>query len=253
MFKRRKPGRPAHAEPDPSQAADPPVILAARNLRRVFQLGDSRVEALRDVSLDIRRGDFVAIVGPSGSGKSTLLHLLGLVDSPTSGSVAVRGEPAHHLGREQRGRIRLRWLGFVFQSFNLLQLLTARQNVEIVLRLAGVPKAERRARAEALLRAVGLGERMQHRPTQLSGGERQRVAIARALANDPEVLLADEPTGNLDAATGAGIVDLLEDLNRAGQTVVMVTHNLDVARRARRRLHMHDGHLREDRPLDSGP
>ena len=223
-----------------------PVILAARNLRRVFRLGDSRVEALRGVSLDIRRGDFVAIVGPSGSGKSTLLHLLGLIDSPSEGSVAIRGEPAHHLGRERRAGIRLRWLGFVFQSFNLLQLLTARQNVEIVLRLAGAPKSQRRDRAESLLRAVGLGERMQHRPTQLSGGERQRVAIARALANEPEVLLADEPTGNLDSATGAGIVDLLAELNRAGQTVVMVTHNLAVARRAGRLLHMHDGTLHED-------
>jgi putative ABC transport system ATP-binding protein len=211
-------------------------------------MGSGHVEALRGVSMDIRRGDFVAIVGPSGSGKSTLLHLLGLVDSPTEGSVAIRGEPAHHLGQERRARIRLRWLGFVFQSFNLLQLLTARQNVEIVLRLAGVPKGRRRHRAEALLRAVGLGARMHHRPTQLSGGERQRVAIARALANDPEVLLADEPTGNLDSATGAGIVDLLADLNRAGQTVVMVTHNLNVARRAGRVLHMHDGAMREDPP-----
>ena len=229
-----------------TNADQPEVILSARNLRRVFQLGESRVEALRDVSLDIRRGDFVAIVGPSGSGKSTLLHLLGLIDSPTAGSVAIRGEPAHHFGRERRARLRLRWFGFVFQSFNLLQLLTARQNLEIVLRLAGVPKRDRRRRAEGLLRAVGLGERMQHRPVQLSGGERQRVAIARALANDPAVLLADEPTGNLDSATGAGIVSLLADLNRAGQTVVIVTHNLEVTRRATRLLHMRDGRLSED-------
>lgn len=225
-----------------------PVILAARNLRRVFRLGESRVEALRGVSLEIRSGDFVAIVGPSGSGKSTLLHLLGLIDSPTEGSVAIRGEPAHHLGRERRAGLRLRWLGFVFQSFNLLQLLTARQNVEIALRLAGVGKTARRERAEALLRAVGLGERMQHRPLQLSGGERQRVAIARALANEPAVLLADEPTGNLDSETGAGIVDLLAELNRAGQTVVIVTHNLEIARRATRLLQMRDGRIEEDRP-----
>jgi putative ABC transport system ATP-binding protein len=227
---------------------DNDVILSARHLRRVFRLGETRVEALRDVSLDIRRGDFIAIAGPSGSGKSTLLHLLGLIDSPTAGSVFIRGEPAHHLGRERRAGLRLRWLGFVFQSFNLLQLMTARQNVEIVLRLAGVSKRDRRCRAEELLRAVGLGQRMQHRPSQLSGGERQRVGIARALANDPEVLLADEPTGNLDSATGAEIVGLLADLNRAGQTVVMVTHNLEIARRAGRILHMHDGRLSEVPP-----
>ena len=235
----------------PDDSPNPaPVILAARNLRRVFRLGESRVEALRGVSLDIRSGDFVAIVGPSGSGKPTLLHLLGLIDSPTDGSVSIRGEPAHHLGRERRAGLRLRWLGFVFQSFNLLQLLTARQNVEIALRLAGVGKTERRERAESLLRAVGLGDRMRHRPVQLSGGERQRVAIARALANEPAVLLADEPTGNLDSATGADIVDLLAQLNRAGQTVVMVTHNLEIAPRATRLLHMRDGRIEEDTAPD---
>ncbi len=228
----------------PDGQRDP--ILSARNLWRVFRLGESRVEALRGVSLDVYRGDFVAVVGPSGSGKSTLLHLLGLIDSPTEGRVEIRGEPAQHFGRERRAGLRLRWLGFVFQSFNLLQLLTARQNVEIVLRLAGAPKGTRRQRAAELLRAVGLGERMDHRPAQLSGGERQRVAIARALANGPDVLLADEPTGNLDSHTGGEIVDLLADLNRAGQTVVMVTHNAAIAARAGRVLRMRDGELRED-------
>ncbi len=231
-----------------SAATDPSrvPILSARGLQRVFHLGGSRIDALRDVNLDVYEGDFVAVVGPSGSGKSTLLYLLGLIDSPTAGEVRIRGKAAHHLGRERRAALRLRWLGFVFQTFNLLQLLTARQNVEIVLRLAGVPKRERRARADALLRSVGLGARLGHRPAQLSGGERQRVAIARALANDPDVLLADEPTGNLDAQTGSDIVSLLEQLNRAGQTIVMVTHNMDVARRARRRFTMHDGRLEED-------
>ena len=221
-------------------------LLSVRNLGRVFTLGDQKVEAVRDVNLDVHEGDFVAVVGPSGSGKSTLLYLLGLIDSPTEGQVLLRGEVSSHLGREMRAGLRLRWLGFVFQTFNLLQILTARQNVEIALRLAGVPKKERRERAAALLAAVGLGERMRHRPVQLSGGERQRVAIARALANDPAVLLADEPTGNLDSGTGMEIVSLLERLNRAGQTIVMVTHNMEVASRATRLLHMRDGLLVEE-------
>ena len=230
------------SEPTGDEAENAP-LLSVRNLGRVFTLGDQKVEAVRDVNLDVHAGDFVAVVGPSGSGKSTLLHLLGLIDSPTEGQVLLRGEASSHLGRERRARLRLRWLGFVFQTFNLLQLLTARENVEIALRLAGVPKKERRERAESLLAAVGLGERMRHRPVQLSGGERQRVAIARALANEPAVLLADEPTGNLDSGTGLEIVSLLEQLNRAGQTIVMVTHNMEIASRATRLLHMRDGFL----------
>ncbi len=220
-----------------------PSLLSARGLSRIFRLGDNEIEAVRNVNLDIDDGDFVAIVGPSGSGKSTLLYLLGLIDSPSEGEVRIRGELARHLGREGRAGLRLRWLGFVFQTFNLLQLLTARQNVEIALRLAGVSKAGRRRRAEILLQAVGLGQRMRHRPVQLSGGERQRVAIARALANDPDILLADEPTGNLDTQTGGEIVSLLEQLNRAGQTIIMVTHNMAIAARAKRVLHMQDGRL----------
>ena len=219
-------------------------------MTRIFRLGENEIEAVRDVDLDIDQGDFVAIVGPSGSGKSTLLYLLGLIDSPSDGEVRLRGELASHLGRERRAGLRLRWLGFVFQTFNLLQLLTARQNVEIALRLAGVSKKERRHRAESLLQAVGLGQRMRHRPAQLSGGERQRVAIARALANDPDILLADEPTGNLDTQTGAEIVGLLEQLNQAGQTIVMVTHNLAIAARAKRILHMRDGQLSDSAPPD---
>lgn len=233
------------SEPTGDEAENAP-LLSVRNLGRVFTLGDQKVEAVRDVNLDVHAGDFVAVVGPSGSGKSTLLHLLGLIDSPTEGQVLLRGEASSHLGRERRARLRLRWLGFVFQTFNLLQLLTARENVEIALRLAGVPKKERRERAESLLAAVGLGERMRHRPVQLSGGERQRVAIARALANEPAVLLADEPTGNLDSGTGLEIVSLLEQLNRAGQTIVMVTHNMEIASRATRLLHMRDGFLVEE-------
>ena len=229
-------------------------LLSARNLARVYRVGAQTVDALRGIDLDIHQGDFIAIAGPSGSGKSTLLHLLGLIDSPTAGELRVRGRAAQSLGVERRASLRLRTLGFVFQAFNLLQMLTARQNVEIALALAGVGRNERRARAQTLLESVGLGQRLNHRPAQLSGGERQRVAIARALANQPDVVLADEPTGNLDSHTGREIVDLLEQLNAAGQTIVMVTHNLEIARRARRLFLMRDGQIEEVHPaaLDDG-
>ena len=234
-----------------SSATDGAVpLLSVRNLERIYRLGEQTIHALRPLTLDIHKGDFIAIAGPSGSGKSTLLQLLGLVDSPTAGEVRVRDRSAQHLGREQRAALRLGTLGFVFQAFNLLQMLTARQNVEIALTLAGTPRRKRRKRAESLLASVGLTERLEHRPLQLSGGERQRVAIARAMANEPDVILADEPTGNLDSQTGREIVKLLEDLNRAGQTIVMVTHNLEVAKRASRLFLMHDGEIREVDPGD---
>jgi len=228
------------------------VLLGARRLERVYRLSRERIRALDEVDLDVREGDFIAIAGPSGSGKSTLLHLLGLIDSPTGGELRVRGRAAQDLGREERAALRLRTLGFVFQAFNLLPMLTARQNVELALALAGIGRGERRRRASGLLEQVGLARRMNHRPAQLSGGERQRVAIARALANQPDVVLADEPTGNLDSRTGAEIVDLLERLNAAGQTIVMVTHNMELARRAKRLFEMRDGRIseveREDMP-----
>ncbi len=230
---------------------EPVPLLSVRNLERVYRLGEQTIHALRPLNLDIHQGDFIAIAGPSGSGKSTLLQLLGLVDSPTAGKVRIRDQAVQDLGREQRAALRLGTLGFVFQAFNLLQMLTARQNVEIALALARFPRRKRRKRAEELLSAVGLAERRDHRPMQLSGGERQRVAIARALANEPDVILADEPTGNLDSQTGREIVQLLEDLNRAGQTIVMVTHNLEIARRASRLFLMHDGEVRETAPDDS--
>ena len=225
-------------------------LLSVRNLERIYRLGEQTIHALQPLTMDIHEGDFIAIAGPSGSGKSTLLQLLGLVDSPTAGEVRVRDRSAQRLGREQRAALRLGTLGFVFQAFNLLQMLTARQNVEIALALAGTPRRKRRKRAESLLASVGLAERLEHRPLQLSGGERQRVAIARAMANEPDVILADEPTGNLDSQTGREIVKLLEDLNRAGQTIVMVTHNLEVAKRASRLFLMHDGEIREVDPGD---
>jgi putative ABC transport system ATP-binding protein len=225
-------------------------LLSVRNLERIYRLGEQTIHALRPLDLDIHKGDFIAIAGPSGSGKSTLLQLLGLVDSPTAGEVRVRSRAAQDLGREQRAVLRLRTLGFVFQAFNLLQMLTARQNVEIALTLAGFPRRKRRKRAEELLGWVGLSQRLEHRPLQLSGGERQRVAIARAMANNPDVILADEPTGNLDSQTGREIVTLLEDVNRAGQTIVMVTHNLEIARRASRLFLMRDGYIDEVDPGD---
>ena len=232
--------------PDAADRSEP--LLSARNLARVYRVGAQTVDALRGVNLDIHAGDFIAIAGPSGSGKSTLLHLLGLIDSPNGGELRVRGRPAHALGLERRASLRLRTLGFVFQAFNLLQMLTARQNVEIALALAGVGRSERRDRARRLLESVGLGQRLNHRPVQLSGGERQRVAIARALANDPDIVLADEPTGNLDSRTGKEIVDLLQQLNAAGQTIVMVTHNMEIARRAQRLFLMRDGQIQETTP-----
>ena len=230
---------------DDGKDANREPLLSARNLARVYRVGAQTVEALRGVNLDIQRGDFIAIAGPSGSGKSTLLHLLGLIDSPSAGELRVRGRVAQSLGAERRASLRLRTLGFVFQAFNLLQMLTASQNVEIALALAGVERGERRARARQLLESVGLGQRLNHRPVQLSGGERQRIAIARALANQPDVVLADEPTGNLDSRTGGEIVDLLQQLNAAGQTIVMVTHNLEIARRASRLFLMRDGQIEE--------
>ena len=236
----------------PRQATEdrngPAPLLSVRGLQRVYRLGQQTIYALHALDLDINEGDFIAIAGPSGSGKSTLLQLLGLIDSPTAGEVRVRGKTAQDLGREDRAALRLRTLGFVFQAFNLLQMLTARQNVEIALALAGYPRRKRRQRAQELLAAVGLAERLEHRPVELSGGERQRVAIARALANQPDVILADEPTGNLDSQTGNEIVDLLEGLNRAGQTIVMVTHNLEIARRAQRLFLMRDGQVDEVDP-----
>ncbi len=239
---------PTDSATDPGAERTP--LLSVRNLERIYRLGEQTIHALQPLNLDIHAGDFIAIAGPSGSGKSTLLQLLGLVDSPTAGEVRVRNQAAQDLGREQRAALRLRTLGFVFQAFNLLQMLTARQNVEIALTLAGFPRRKRRKRAEELLSAVGLAERLEHRPLQLSGGERQRVAIARALANEPDVILADEPTGNLDSQTGREIVSLLEELNRAGQTIVMVTHNLEVARRAGRLFLMRDGCIDEVDPED---
>jgi putative ABC transport system ATP-binding protein len=224
------------------------AILEARSVSKVYPMPAGPVEALRDVSLDVARGDYVAISGPSGCGKSTLLHILGCVDTPTSGSLVFEGRLVRALGDRERSRIRLTRVGFVFQRFYLIPMLTARENVEMVQSEAGVPGADRRARATELLRYVGLEERADHRPSQLSGGEMQRVAIARALANRPAIVLADEPTGELDEETGGQIADLFDRVNRDGTALVVVTHNASLAARAKRRLAMRSGRFVEGPP-----
>lgn len=218
-------------------------IVEARELRKTYRLEKVRVEALRGVDLTVAEGEFVAIVGPSGSGKSTLLHILGLMDTPTSGKVLFYGNAVAGMSDGVRTKSRLREIGFVFQMFNLLPTLTAFGNVEIALRLAGMPRAIRKERAKELLEKVGLRHRLNHLPKELSGGERQRVAIARALANSPKLILADEPTGNLDSATGIAIAELFQVLNKDGQTIILVTHNTEIARHATRTLAMRDGQI----------
>ena len=217
------------------------AMLEVRALVREYPMGDERVAALRGVTFDVDDGDYAAIVGPSGCGKSTLLNLLGVIDRPTSGTVAIGGERVDQLSDGRATEFRLRRIGFVFQRFYLMQALSARENIELPLAEAGLGKVARRDRARALLDYVGLGAREGHRPSQLSGGEQQRVAIARALANSPKIVLADEPTGELDARTGAEMIALFERLNADGTTIVVVTHDEDLARAARRTIHMRDG------------
>jgi putative ABC transport system ATP-binding protein len=212
----------------------------------VFEMPAGPVHALRRVSVTVRPGDYVSVVGPSGCGKSTLLHLLGCIDVPTTGSVLVNGIDVSTLSDAERSALRLRHIGFVFQRFFLLPMLTASENVELPQAEAGVARAERRARTRELLEYVGLADRASHRPAELSGGEMQRVAIARALANGPTLLLADEPTGELDQSTGAQIASLFDRLNADGTALVIVTHDPDVAARARRTLRMRDGEIVEE-------
>ena len=218
-------------------------IVEARGLGKVYPMPAGPVEALREVSLRVEPGDYVAISGPSGCGKSTLLHLLGCVDTPTTGSLLFEGRSVLELGEEERSRIRLRRIGFVFQRFYLLPMLTAWENVELVQSEAGMGAAERRARTRDLLEYVGLGSRAAHRPSQLSGGEMQRVAIARALANRPGLVLADEPTGEVDEETGGQIADLFDRVHADGTALVVVTHNVALAARAQRRWAMRSGRL----------
>jgi putative ABC transport system ATP-binding protein len=224
-------------------------LLVVRDAHRAYPRSGEPVHAVRGVSLDVAQGEYVAIVGPSGCGKSTLLNLLGAIDRPTSGSVSIGGSSVSTLPDKAATRFRLTHIGFVFQRFYLLPVLTARENVELPMAEAKVPLAERRDRARELLGYVGLEARADHRPAELSGGEQQRVAIARALANRPIVLLADEPTGELDARTGSDVIALFDRLNRDGMTIIVVTHDEKLAGAARRVIHMLDGRVIRDEPL----
>ncbi|MGZ5442819.1 MAG: ABC transporter ATP-binding protein [Thermoanaerobaculia bacterium] len=216
-------------------------LIVMHELTRVYDLGPQKIYALNGVNLTIEQGEYVAIMGPSGSGKSTLMNIIGCLDTPSSGSYLLDGVPVETLNDDELAAIRNKKIGFVFQTFNLLARTTALQNVELPLVYAKIPRVERRRLAEEALAAVGLQDRMSHQPNELSGGQRQRVAIARALVNKPSLLLADEPTGNLDSQTGREILDLFRELHASGNSIILVTHEDDVAREARRIVHIRDG------------
>ncbi len=219
------------------------ALLELRGICKRFSLGEKQVEILHGVDIDVRAGEFVAIMGPSGSGKTTCLEILGALSRPTEGSYSFEGQPVHHLDDDSLADLRARRMGFVFQTFNLMPRMSAVRNAALPLLYAGVARREREERAGNLLGRVGLGHRLEHRPAQLSGGERQRVAIARALANEPGLILADEPTGNLDEATSREILELFRELHREGRTLVVVTHNDEVASCAERVIRLRDGRI----------
>ena len=221
-------------------------IIRTEGLTKHYVLGAETVRAVRGVDLLIRRGEFVAVMGPSGSGKSTLMNMIGCLDTPTDGKYWLNNQLVSELTDDDLARVRNRQIGFVFQTFNLLPRATAAHNVELPLIYAGVSSKERRRRAEEKLALVGLKDRMEHKPPELSGGPRQRVAVARALVNEPALLLADEPTGNLDSVTSADIMRQLNDLNKQGQTIVLVTHEHDIAEHAKRQIHLKDGFVERD-------
>ncbi len=219
------------------------MLIQINDVTKLYLMGKVEVPALRGVSLEIEEGDYIAIMGPSGSGKSTLMHIIGFLDRPTSGGYTFRGDDVSRLSRRRLAHIRNREVGFVFQTFNLLPRATVARNVELPLIYSGLSGRERRRRAAELLDRVGLADRSRHRPAELSGGQRQRVAIARALVNDPAVVLADEPTGNLDSASGQEVMGLFDQLNAEGRTVILVTHNRELAGHARRKVEIVDGKI----------
>ncbi len=218
-------------------------LIEMEELTRVYQLGPQEIYALRGINLKLDQGEYVAIMGPSGSGKSTLMNVIGCLDTPSSGKYILDGIPVETMNDDELAAVRNKKIGFVFQTFNLLARTSALQNVELPLIYAKIPRAERRRLAEEALTAVGLKDRMSHQPNELSGGQRQRVAIARALVNKPSLLLADEPTGNLDSQTGREILDLFKELSSRGNSIILVTHEDDVAREAQRIIHIRDGRI----------
>jgi putative ABC transport system ATP-binding protein len=223
-------------------------LISLQRVSRIYQMGHVEVPALDDVSLRIEEGEFVAIVGPSGSGKSTMMHILGCLDRPTAGSYALAGTPVATLDDDGLARLRSRTIGFVFQSYNLLPRTTALANVATPLLYQGIRTSERVTRATAALERLGLGDRLHHEPTELSGGQQQRVAVARALVTEPALILADEPTGNLDSRSGADVMAVLRELHRSGRTIVLITHDADVAASADRQVHLRDGRVAADHP-----
>lgn len=228
------------------------TIISIRDLRKVYQMGLNQVAALQSVSLDIFRNEYVALMGPSGSGKSTLMNLIGCLDTPTSGSYFLNNKEVGSMSDRELAQVRNKEIGFVFQTFNLLPRLSALENVALPLVYAGWSRSRRLEKASDILRAVGLGDRMDHKPNELSGGQRQRVAVARALVNDPSIILADEPTGNLDSKTSHEIMALFAEIHEAGNTIILVTHEADIAAHAHRIVRLRDGRVESDQPNEVG-